>query len=439
MTADQIRTDMATPLGSVTDTTVPSTPTGLTATPASATQVNLSWTASTDNIGVTGYQIFRGGTLLTTVTTTSYSNTGLTPNTAYQYQVRAVDAAGNQSGLSTAASATTPADTTAPSTPTGLTATPASTSQSICRGPLRPITSASPPIDIRDGTLLTSVSTTSYSNTGLTPNTTYQYQVKAVDAAGNQSGLSTAASATTPGPDAIAPSVTLTAPVVPAGSSSVTVAGSVTVSATASDNIGVLGVQFLLDNVLLVDDTTSPYSTSWNTTTASNGQHTLAARARDAAGNASTASITVIVDNQAPTGSLVINSGAAATNSTAVTLTLAAADALGAVSQMRFSNTGTSFSTAENYATSKAWTLSSGAGAKTVYVQFKECCRQLVWLLYRHYRPRHDGADDYGDTRPTSPPIPPRLPGRRTKLRHRGWNTGPRQATARPRRSFQRW
>ena len=373
LTADQIRTDMATPLGSVTDTTVPSTPTGLTATPASATQVNLSWTASTDNIGVTGYQIFRGGTLLTTVTTTSYSNTGLAPNTAYQYQVRAVDAAGNQSGLSTAASATTPADTTAPSTPTGLTATPASTTQVNLSW-----TASTDNVGVtgyqifRDGTLLTTVSTTSYSNSGLTPNTTYQYQVKAVDAAGNQSGLSTAASATTPGPDAIAPSVTLTAPVVPVGSSSVTVAGSVTVSATASDNIGVLGVQFLLDNVLLVDDTTSPYSTSWNTTTASNGQHTLAARARDAAGNASTASITVIVDNQAPTGSVVINSGAAATNSTAVTLTLAAADALGAVSQMRFSNTGTSFSTAENYATSKAWTLSSGAGTKTVYVQFKD-------------------------------------------------------------------
>ena len=216
----------ATPLGSVTDTVAPSTPTGLTATPASATQVNLSWTASTDNIGVTGYQIFRGGTLLTTVTTTSYSNTGLTPNTAYQYQVRAVDAAGNQSGLSTAAAATTPADTTAPSTPTGLTATAVSTTQvNLSWAASTDNVGVAGYQIFRDGTLLTTVTTTSYSNTGLTPNTTYQYRVGAVDAAGNQSGLSTAPSAATPGLDAIAPSVTLTAPVVPVGSNSVTVAG----------------------------------------------------------------------------------------------------------------------------------------------------------------------------------------------------------------------
>jgi hypothetical protein len=133
-------------------------------------------------------------------------------------------------------------------------------------------------------------------------------------------------------------------------------------------------VQFLLDGVNLnAEDTVSPYSTTWNTTAATNGPHTLSARARDAAGNAGTAaSVNVTVDNQAPTGTVSINGGAAATNNRNATLTLSAADALSAVTQMRFSNTGTSYSTAEAYASTKAWTLSTGAGTKTVYVQFKD-------------------------------------------------------------------
>ena len=77
-------------------------------------------------------------------------------------------------------------------------------------------------------------------------------------------------------------------------------------------------------------------------------------------------------DTSPPTGTVVINAGAAATNSRTVTLTLAATDDQSAVTQMRFSNTGSSFSKAEAYATTKTWTLSSGAGTKTVYVQFKD-------------------------------------------------------------------
>jgi len=62
-----------------------------------------------------------------------------------------------------------------------------------------------------------------------------------------------------------------------------------TVSATASDSVGVAGVQFLLDGVALgSEDTTAPYSVSWNTTTTANGSHSLTARARDAAGNQTT-------------------------------------------------------------------------------------------------------------------------------------------------------
>ena len=73
-------------------------------------------------------------------------------------------------------------------------------------------------------------------------------------------------------------------------------------SADASDNVGVAGVQFLLDGANLGgEDTTSPYSISWNSATAANGTHTLQARARDAAGNLGTSSpVTVNVSNAAP-------------------------------------------------------------------------------------------------------------------------------------------
>ena len=114
------------------DTQAPSTPSNLSAPAVSSSQINLSWTASTDNVGVTGYQIYRGGTLLTTVTGTSYSNTGLTASTSYSYYVRATDAAGNVSGNSNTASATTQAGTPVPTAtlsanPTSITSGQSST------------------------------------------------------------------------------------------------------------------------------------------------------------------------------------------------------------------------------------------------------------------------------------------------------------------------
>jgi peptidoglycan hydrolase-like protein with peptidoglycan-binding domain/chitodextrinase len=99
------------------DTTVPSTPAGLTATAISSSQINLSWSASTDAVGVTEYRVFRGGTQVGTPTGTTYSDTGLTASTAYSYTVRAVDAAGNLSANSSTASATTQAASTGTTIP----------------------------------------------------------------------------------------------------------------------------------------------------------------------------------------------------------------------------------------------------------------------------------------------------------------------------------
>lgn len=89
------------------DTTPPTTPTNLTATVVSSTRINLSWNASTDNVAVTGYRVFRGGMQIATTTTTSYANRGLDPNTTYTYTVAAYDAAGNVSNQSLSVSATT--------------------------------------------------------------------------------------------------------------------------------------------------------------------------------------------------------------------------------------------------------------------------------------------------------------------------------------------
>jgi len=89
------------------DTTPPSTPSGLTVTGTTSSSASLSWSPSTDNVGVTGYNVYRGGTLAGSTTGTSFTDTGLNANSTYSYTVKAFDAAGNLSAASSAVSATT--------------------------------------------------------------------------------------------------------------------------------------------------------------------------------------------------------------------------------------------------------------------------------------------------------------------------------------------
>ena len=91
------------------DTAPPTAPTALSATAASPARVDLSWTASSDDVGVTGYEIVREGATVATVTGTSWADTSVAPSTSYEYRVRARDAAGNLSGLSSPATVATPA------------------------------------------------------------------------------------------------------------------------------------------------------------------------------------------------------------------------------------------------------------------------------------------------------------------------------------------
>jgi len=174
--------------GQIQDTTPPSVPTGLAATVVSQSQINLSWLASTDNVGVTGYQIFRDGVQTATSTGTSFSNSGLLSSTSYAYAVRALDAAGNLSGLSTSVSATT-----APGTPSAP--TPADGATSISRTPTLTWTAAgATSYDVNFGTstpppsVSTGQSTATYIPAMLAAGTTYYWQVIAHNSGGTSTG-----------------------------------------------------------------------------------------------------------------------------------------------------------------------------------------------------------------------------------------------------------
>jgi fibronectin type 3 domain-containing protein len=235
------------------DTTAPSTPAGLGATVVSSTQINLAWTASTDNVGVTGYQVERctGSACTTwaqvgTPTTTTFNSTGLTASTVYRFRVRATDAAGNLSAYSGIVSATTQAaaDVTAPSTPAGLAATAAGPTQ-VNLG----WTASTDNVGVTGYrverctgsgcTTFTQIGTPtgpSFSDTTAAASTLYRYRVRATDAAGNLSGYSSVVNATTPAaPDTTAPST-------PGGITATAAGLGITVAWTAStDNVGVAG------------------------------------------------------------------------------------------------------------------------------------------------------------------------------------------------------
>ncbi|BFT74154.1 lytic polysaccharide monooxygenase [Paenibacillus sp. P36] len=188
------------------DITSPTAPTSLKGT-AAATSVSLSWGASTDNVGVTGYKVYKGSTLVANVTGTSYTVTGLTASTSYTFTVKAFDAAGNESGASNSLSITTTAppvtDTTPPTAPAGLHIMGAPTASSM----MLMWTASTDNVGVtgyriyNGSTLVTTTSATadSYTVTGLAANTTYNFKVYAIDAAGNQSAGSTVSGTTAAG------------------------------------------------------------------------------------------------------------------------------------------------------------------------------------------------------------------------------------------------
>jgi len=184
------------------DNQAPTVPTGMSGSAPNSGTVNLTWNASTDNVAVTGYRVYRGGSQIGTSATTSYSDPGRTGTTTYSYQVAAYDAVPNVSALSTAISVTTP-DTIAPSTPTSLSATAVSPSKINLSWGASADTGGSGLAGYRvyrGGSLIASPATNSFSDTGLASSTSYSYTVAAYDNATptpNSSSQSNSASATT--------------------------------------------------------------------------------------------------------------------------------------------------------------------------------------------------------------------------------------------------
>ena len=184
-----------------TDTQPPTAPTGVSSTGSTASSISLSWTASTDNVGVTGYQVLRNGVVVGSPTTTTYTDTGLTASTAYSYTVVAFDAAANTSAASSAVSATTSGtttDTTAPTVPTGLAVTgTTSTSVSLSWTASTDAVGVTGYDVYRAAVKVATATGTTYTDTGLMASTAYSYTVVAFDAAGNRSAASTPLSVTT--------------------------------------------------------------------------------------------------------------------------------------------------------------------------------------------------------------------------------------------------
>jgi chitodextrinase len=180
------------------DLAPPSAPGSLTARAADGPpRVDLAWQPATDDVGVTAYEVVRDGVLAATVATTSWQDTGVAATQSHTYAVRARDAAGNV-GTSVSVSVTVP-DQTAPSVPSGLRGT-------AYWAPTRIVLSWSPSADnvrvagyrvYRNGTLIATTSSTSYTDAYLAKWTMYRYTVAAYDAAGNRSEQSSSVNVTT--------------------------------------------------------------------------------------------------------------------------------------------------------------------------------------------------------------------------------------------------
>jgi xyloglucan-specific exo-beta-1,4-glucanase len=303
----------ADPSGGSADTTAPTTPGTPTASNVTSTGATLNWTASTDNVGVTGYDVIdASNTVIASTTTNSANLTGLTPSTQFVLRVRAKDAAGNlstPSGSVTFTTAAPPVDTTAPTVPTNLAApNPTSTSVTLTW------TASTDNVGVTgydifrapgaSGGTFASVgtsTTTTFTNTGLTAGSTFRYQVRAKDAAGNLSAFTAALTVTTPtGGDTQAPTVPTNLAAGTATSSSVPLTWT-----ASTDNVGVTGYDIFratgASGGTFASVGTSTGASFTDTTVAASTTYRYQVRAKDAAGNLSAFTAAVSVTTPAGT------------------------------------------------------------------------------------------------------------------------------------------
>ena len=261
----------------------PSIPIGLTVSGAAASSIGLTWSPSTDNVAVAGYEVSVGGTVAGSTTSLGYTLTGLQCGSAYQASVDAIDWAGNRSAAATLTAATAACpDTLAPQQPPNLfeaSATATSLGISWSR-PLDNVGVTGYTISLNGGV---AVRTTNpgYVYTGLNCGTSYQVSVRASDAAGNLSPAASVTAGTTVCADSTAPTAPADVQWVSATASTVTVSWS-----TATDNIGVSGYTVYLNgNQFQTVQGTGPLTIS-NLACATSSK--VAVDAYDAAGNHST-------------------------------------------------------------------------------------------------------------------------------------------------------
>ena len=296
----------------ITDNEAPTVPTEIKANNITESSVDISWTASTDNIGVVGYEIYNGDTLLTTVTdNTSAKITGLEVETEYTLSIKAFDKAGNKSEAGTVTFTTIGSepevDNEAPTVPTEIKANNITESSVDISWTASEDNVGVVGYEIYNGdTLLATVNNeTSAKITGLAEGTEYTLSIKAFDEAGNKSEAGTV-TFTTIGSE---PEVDNEAPTVPTEIKANNITeSSVDISWTASeDNVGVVGYEIYNGDELLA---TVNNETSIKITGLTEGtEYTLSVKAFDIAGNkseAGTVTFTTIesepeVDNEAPT------------------------------------------------------------------------------------------------------------------------------------------
>lgn len=180
------------------DVTPPTVPTGLSATSITDSQINLTWTVSTDNVAVAGYRIFRDGTQIGTSTVADYNDTGLNPDTPYSYTVTAYDAQGNVSAASSILAVSTAQDVTAPSVPANLHASQVSyTSLTLNWAASTDNVAVTGYRVYRNGVQVATTAGTSYTVNGLSPGTNYSFSLTAYDARINLSAFTTALNVST--------------------------------------------------------------------------------------------------------------------------------------------------------------------------------------------------------------------------------------------------
>ena len=437
------------------DTEPPTVPTGLSAIAVNEMRCDLTWTASTDDRGVIGYNIYRDNVKIGTSATTSYSDVTCQPSNTYTYEVSAYDDFTNESGRSLPAQATTPVPSP-PTTPQNLHGT-GSTTATISMA----WDASSDNLGVmgyrvyRNGAQVGTATGTTYTDTGLNYSTSYNYQVDAYDAVPSYSAKSStvALSTSTPSyytwsrttsngdcyirsgnPDTAASASAIQTGLsstvgsrrglvqwdmtgAPATAAIVNATNSVRVklycytrSSDQARNIELRRVtanwaettatwnnmsanysgSFATISVGAVGD----YTWSWN---GSSGDLPVQSRGVQVYNQAETegSMAKIFTDKElyggthpkprleidyydilAPVScSIIINSGAVYATSPTVTLALSASDTpsgMGVGAQMQFSDDGVNYSAPEAYAISKSYSLPGGDGLKTVYVQYKD-------------------------------------------------------------------